>query len=257
MAGGPLASHPPDTVNYRIDGPMHRLFLDDFPRRVRATFAGETVLDTTRGKLLHESNLLPMLYVPRSDLAVDLLEPTEHSTHCPFKGDASYWSVAVGERVAENAVWSYLEPLEPARWLDGYAGLYWDAMDAWFDEDDEVHGHLRDPYHRIDVRPSRPTVRVAVAGEVVAESDRPMLLSETGLPNRWYLPPDDVVMDKLEPSDTHTHCPYKGDASYWSARVGDRLIADVAWSYPATFDDARRVEGYLCFDGDDVTTEVS
>ncbi len=256
MPGRPLASHSPDTVNYRIDGPLHRIYFDDFPRQVRAVFSGETLLDTTGAKLLHESNLLPMLYVPRSDVVTELLEPTDRSTHCPFKGDASYWSVRVGDRVAEDAVWAYEHPLEPARWLAGYVGLYWTSMDAWFDEDEEVHGHLRDPYHRVDVRPSRRTVTVTVAGEVLGQSDRPMLLSETALPNRWYLPPGAVAMDTLVPSETHTHCPYKGDASYWSARVGDRVIADVAWSYPEPFDDARRVEGYLCFDGDEVSTEI-
>ncbi|MGB8996320.1 MAG: DUF427 domain-containing protein, partial [Pseudonocardiaceae bacterium] len=92
---GPLTSRPPDTVNYRIEGPAHRLLFAPFPRRVRAVFGGETVLDTTSGMLLHESNLLPQLYLPRDDVRGDLLTRTKHRTHCPFKGDASYWSVTV------------------------------------------------------------------------------------------------------------------------------------------------------------------
>ena len=90
--GAPLASEPPATTNYAIEGPRHRLLLHPFPRRVRARFAGEVVLDSTRGALLHESNILPRLYVPLEDVRADLLERTDHATHCPFKGYASYWS---------------------------------------------------------------------------------------------------------------------------------------------------------------------
>ncbi|MGH2803228.1 MAG: DUF427 domain-containing protein, partial [Thermoleophilaceae bacterium] len=110
LSNGPLSGHPPDTTNYEVRGPEHRLLLQEFPRRVRAELAGETVLDTRRGKLLHETGHLPQLYIPDEDLRDDLLEPSDHRTHCPFKGDASYWSVRAGGRLAENAVWAYPEP---------------------------------------------------------------------------------------------------------------------------------------------------
>ena len=136
--GAPLASEPPATTNYAIEGPRHRLLLHPFPRRVRARFAGEVVLDSTRGALLHESNILPRLYVPLEDVRADLLERTDHTTHCPFKGDASYWSVRVGDRVAENAVWTYEDPIAEASWLRGLVSVYPERMDAWLDEDEEV-----------------------------------------------------------------------------------------------------------------------
>ncbi len=93
FSSGPLSGHPPETVNYRIDGPAHKLLMQEFPRRVRATFGGETVFDTTRAMLLHETGLLPQVYVPQDDIRADLLRPTDHHTYCPFKGTASYWSV--------------------------------------------------------------------------------------------------------------------------------------------------------------------
>ncbi len=151
---GPLAISPPAEANYTIDGPAHRLLLTPFPRRVRAEFAGVTVFDTLDGGLVHESNLLPMLYVPEVDVDTSLLEATDRSTHCPFKGDASYWSVRVGDRVAENAVWSYRRPIEVASWLRGRMAFYWNRLDRWLDEDEEVFAHLRDPFARVDVRPS-------------------------------------------------------------------------------------------------------
>lgn len=256
IGGGPLASRPPETVNYTIDGPRHRLFWHDFPRRIRAVFGGRVVLDSDEAKLLHESNLLPQLYVPSGDVDTDLLEATSHRTHCPFKGDAAYCSVRVGDRVADNAVWSYPEPTGETPWLAGHLAVYWDSMDAWFDEDEEVFGHVRDPYHRVDIRPSSRRVRVFAGEVLVAESARAKLLSETGLPNRFYVPSEDVRVDLLEPSATHTVCPYKGTASYRSLRVGEEVIADAAWSYPEPFDGARTIAGHLCFLAEGLRTDV-
>ncbi|MEC4017882.1 DUF427 domain-containing protein [Streptomyces sp. H27-D2] len=269
LSHGPLSGRPPQTVNYELRGPAHKLFFQDFPRRVRARFAGETVLDTRDGMLLHETGLLPQLYVPDADLTAELLRPTEHDTHCPFKGTAAYWSVSpaggAGEsqqeggaaRVAENAVWAYPEPLAEASWLRGYKAVYWGSMDQWLDEDEEVLGHLRDPYHRVDVRRSSRHVRILAGEQVIADSTRPMLLSETGLPNRYYLPRGDVRTDLLEHSDTSTVCPYKGTAEYWSLPLDGRRLDDVAWSYAEPLDETLKAAGYLCFLHDELSIEVT
>ncbi len=256
FSSGPLSGHAPETVNYRIEGPAHRLLMHEFPRRLRAVLGGETVFDTTRAMLLHETGLLPQPYVPLDDMRHDLLRPTDHHTYCPFKGTASYWTVQVGDRAAENAIWAYPEPNEESAWLRGYAGLYWDRMDEWYDEDERVEGHLRDPYHRVDVRRSGRHVRVLAGDQVIAETTRPMLLSETGLPNRFYFPATDVRQDLLQASDTHTVCPYKGTASYWSVRSGDKELPDAVWSYPTADGDAAKISGYLSFLHDDLVLEV-
>ena len=247
--GAPLASEPPLTTNYAIDGPRHRLLLHPFPRRVRARFAGEVVLDSTRGALLHESNILPRLYVPLEDVRADLLEQTDHSTHCPFKGDASYWSVRVGDRVAENAVWTYEEPIDEASWLRGLVSVYPERMDAWLDEDEEVTG-LRDPYHRVDARRSSRRIEVRFDGQVIARSERPVVVAETGLPLRFYLPREDVDAE-LHPSETTKACPYKGRASYWSLDG----VEDVAWSYEEPLESMLAAPGHVTFDASKV--EVS
>ncbi|MGH8503905.1 MAG: DUF427 domain-containing protein [Gammaproteobacteria bacterium] len=255
LSHGPLAGRPAET-NYRIEGPAHRLFFEVFPRRVRATLAGQTILDTRRGRLLHETGLLPQLYVPRADVRLDLCEATDHGTHCPFKGDAVYWSVRAGDRIAENAVWAYPEPREEAQWLRDHVAFYWDSMDAWFDEDEEIQGHLRDPYHRVDVRDTSRHVRIIAGGEVVAETRRPRVLSETGLPNRFYIAPGDVHGELLETSPTHTVCPYKGIASYRTLKLGERRIEDAAWVYHQPLENALKVRDYLCFLARGVETEV-
>ena len=182
----------------------HTLYFEDSPRRVRVMFGGETVADSKRAKLLHETGHLPVYYFPQEEVRMDLLEESDHTTHCPFKGDASYWSVRVGNRVSENAVWSYPEPIDSAPPLAGYLAFYWDKMDAWYEEEEEVFVHPRDPYHRVDILDSSRHVRVSVNGEVVAETERPKILFETGLPPRYYIPPEDVREDVLLESETST-----------------------------------------------------
>lgn len=201
LSHGPLSGSPPETTNYEVEGPRHRLFFHDFPRRVRGLFGDETIADTQSGRMLHETGYLPVLYFPEQDVRSDLLRPSDKTTHCPFKGDATYFSIAVADRLAEDAIWTYPEPLAEARWLRGYLAFYWDAIDAWYEEDERIEGHLRDPYHRVDVRESSRHVRVLADGEVIAETRRPKVLFETGLPNRYYIPPDDVRQEALEPSE--------------------------------------------------------
>jgi uncharacterized protein (DUF427 family) len=252
---GPLAGVD-QLVNYRIDGPKHRLLMHPFPRRVRAEFAGQTVLDSRDGVLLHETGLRPQLYVPEADLRTDLLEDTDLSTHCPFKGDASYRSIRVGDRLVENAVWTYREPLPAAPWLAGYAALYWSAPDRWLDEGEEAVGHLPDPFHRVDIRATGQRVRVLAGNRVVADSTNALLLSETGLPNRYYLPESDIKADLLTATDTRTVCPYKGWASYWSLHLDGRELADVAWGYLEPLPESSRIARYRSFLHDKLTVEV-
>ncbi len=225
----------------------HPVRFERSPRWVRVFFNHATIADSKRVRLMHEPNRLPVYYFPKEDVRMDLLEASDHRTPSPYKGDAAYWTLRVGDRVAENAVWSYPNPPPGCPDIRGYLAFYWDKMDAWFEEDDEVFVHPRDPYHRVDVLHSSRHVRVVVGGETVAESHRPRLLFETSLPTRYYIPKVDVRMDLLEPSPTTTRCPYKGKASYWSVRVGDRVFEDFVWGYPAPIAECPKIENLVCF----------
>jgi uncharacterized protein (DUF427 family) len=207
-------------------------------------------------KLLHEKNHLPVYYFPMDDVRQDLLEGTDHTTHCPFKGDAAYWSVRVGDKLAENAVWGYPDPLDSAPHISGLVAFYFDAMDAWYEEDEEISIHPKDPYHRVDVLESSRHVKVSVNGEVVAETDRPKVLFETGLPPRYYIPPEDVREEALIPSETSTGCPYKGTASYYSVEVGGERIDDLVWYYPDPRPETAKAKGHLCFYSEKVDIEL-
>jgi len=224
----------------------HRVHVEPTPRRVRVTFNGETIADSKRAVLLRETGHLPVYYFPPEDVRQDLLEPTDQHTRCPFKGDASYWSVRVGDRVAENAMWGYLDPLPGREDIGNYRAFYWCRMDAWYEEDEEIFKHPRDPYHRVDVLKSTRHVRIEIGGQTVADTRQPRLLFETNLPTRYYVPVEDVRLDLLEPTDTSSVCPYKGTASYWRAR-GDGSGRDVAWSYQDPIPESPKIRGLIAF----------
>lgn len=220
--------------------------LEPSPRWVRTVFNGTTVADSKRVMLYYEPKRLPIYYFPVEDVRMDLLVPASRRAD-PSRGEMALLSVRVGDREAEAAAWRYERPPAEAPELDRYVGFSWNEMDAWYEEDDEVFVHPRDPYHRVDVMHSSRSVRVVVLGETVAVSGRPCLLFETGLPPRYYLPRQDVRMDLLVPSNTTTRCPYKGTASYYSVRVGKKLARDMAWTYRFPIPECPKIENLICF----------
>jgi uncharacterized protein (DUF427 family) len=253
LGTGPLAGQPGGAFNFDLsDAPRHRIFFSDYPRRLRALVGERVVLDSLGAKLLHETGHLPVPYVPLDDFDAQLLERSDHTTHCPFKGDASYWTVRAGGSVVENAVWAYEDPLPEARWLKGYGALYWKKATAWFVEEEAVFAHLRDPFHRVDVHESSRPVTVRVDDRVVAHSERPKLLFETGVPVRVYVPRSDVAAGALGDSENRSVCPYKGESRYLS--VGG--VDDAAWTYDAPLPDAIKVQGHVCFDEERVQVEL-
>ncbi len=217
------------------------------PKRVRVVVGGAVVADSAHPLLLLEAGHLPVYYFPRGDVRADVLEPSSTTSYCPHKGEASYYSLRVGEVVVEDAAWSYESPLPGREDIASHLAFYWTKADAWFEEDDEVYVHPRDPYHRVDVLNSSRHVRVAVGGETVADSRRPRLVFETGLPTRYYLPRADVRTELLVPSPTTSQCPYKGVASYWSIQAGGQRVEDGVWSYRFPIPECPKIEGLLAF----------
>jgi uncharacterized protein (DUF427 family) len=220
---------------------------EDSRRRVRAIFAGIPVADSKRVMLLLEYGRLPVFYFPMQDVRMDLLEPTEYHTSSPLKGEASYWTLQVGDRVAENAAWSYLDPLPDGPPIKGYLAFYWDKMDAWYEEEEQVFAHARDPYKRVDVLPSSRHVRVVLGGVTVADTRHPYLVIENELPTRYYIPDEDVRRDLLTATQFITYCPYKGRATYWSATIGERTFKNVVWSYRHPLPACSPLAQTLCF----------
>jgi uncharacterized protein (DUF427 family) len=253
---GPLSPKPAGRFNFEPPPPGMAVYLEPTPKRIRATLAGETVADSRHAMILSESGLQPVYYFPAEDVRSELLEPTDKHTHCPKKGDASYYTVRVGDRESKDAAWYYPEPFDGVLPIRDMIAFYWDRIDTWMEEDEEIIGHPRDPYHRIDIRASSRHVKVSLEGRVLAETTRAMALFESNLPARWYIPREDVVAE-LEPSDTTTICPYKGHASYYSVRLdGSELVEDLIWYYADPFPEVSQIAGMLCFYNEKVELEL-
>jgi uncharacterized protein (DUF427 family) len=221
-----------------------RVRVEDGQKRVRVYLGGELVADTTHVKLVWEVPYFPQYYIPIADVRTELLTATDTVTHSASRGDASHFTVTTSRARAVDAAWQYRDsPIDALRDLVRFD---FPAM-QWFEEDEEISIHPRDPGTRIDVLDSSRHVQVIVNGVTVADTHRPRLLFETGLPTRFYIPKVDVRMDLLEATDSTTGCPYKGTAEYWSVRTGATLERDLAWSYPRPLPESQKVAGLVCF----------
>ncbi len=222
------------------------------PRWVRTVLAGRVVADSKRPVLYvaygppirpgsHKPEL-PTYFFPIEDIAVDILEVAE-----VLDGRQWYNANVAGRRV-EHAAWAFEDP--PGSGVEGLAGhltFDWDRMDAWYEEEEEVFEHARDPQHRVDVLQSSRQVEIRFEGQLLAKSEHPYLLFETTLPTRFYLPPVDVNFDLLEPSSLETRCPYKGTARFWSVAGAGREGRNVAWSYPEPIPENPKIKNLIAF----------
>lgn len=203
--------------------------IEPVPRRLRAVFGGETIFDTTRALYVWEHPNYPQYYIPMADVQQQFLVD-EQGEHQSPRGTARVFGLRAGESTQEKAARVY--GADAIEGLDGHVHFKWRALDRWYEEDEQVFVHARNPFARVDAARSTRTVRVELNGVVLAESSSPVMVFETGLPPRYYLNRTELNFEHLTSSDTVTECPYKGTTSeYWSASVGDRTIEDVAWAY--------------------------
>jgi uncharacterized protein (DUF427 family) len=193
---------------FSFSPPERVVYVEPWPRRVRALANGSVVVDSERSVLVHETRRLPRYAFPAEDVSIEA---------------------------------------EPEPEMDGYVNVPWAAAERWLEEDEELIGHPHDPFHRIETLRSSRAVRVRIGGEVVAESSRPRILFETALPPRYYLSRDDVRMDLLEPSPLLTVCAYKGQATYWDVVTSAGRVPAAAWSYEEPLHEAEPVRDLLCF----------
>jgi uncharacterized protein (DUF427 family) len=214
VGSGPFGHRPSGRFNVEV--PREGVqYLDDFPRRVRALSSGEVAVDSFGVKLLYEHGRLPVWCFPQEDVRFELLG---------------------------KAAWTYEEGLAA-----GLVGVDWDGVDRWLEEEEEVIVHPRDPYHRIELRQSSRRVEVTLGGEMLAASSSPLALFEASLPARWYVSVDEVRAEILPNPDVRTGCAYKGWATYYDVRVGDRVEPALAWEYEKPLEGMERIEGLLCF----------
>ena len=219
--------------------------IEPVPRRIRAMLGGRTVVDTTGAIYVWEWPNYPQFYVPLADVDATVLVD-ERRSETTSRGTARLHGLRAGEVSRPTAARLFGDDARAG--LAGTVRFQWAAMDAWFEEDEEVFVHPRCPYTRVDALRSTRRVRVALDGAVLAECNSPVMVFETGLPTRYYLNRTDVRFEHLVPTDTVTACPYKGVTSgYWSAYVGDVLHADLAWSYDFPTRQLLPIAGLIAF----------
>jgi len=227
--------------------PDHRTEFEPSPRRVRVYFNSQIIADSKEMMLLRETNTLPRYYFPKQDVRMDYLQQSQHVIPSDPKGKQIFWDVKVNDKVSDNAAFTFQNSSDTGTQLEDYVSFEWNKMDSWFEEDEEVFVYARDPHKRIDVLHSSRHIKVVVDGTTVAETKRPTLLFETGLPTRYYMPKHDACMDLLQKSDVVTRCPYKGEAHLYSIKCDDTLHEGLAWIYRYPTLECSKVQGLICF----------
>jgi uncharacterized protein (DUF427 family) len=250
---GPLGKQPAGTFNFEPPPPGRALYLEPTPKRLRVEVGGVRIADSRRAMVLHESGQQPIYYFPPEDVRADVLEDSDRHTHCPKKGDASYYTIRAGGEVVKDGAWYYPAPLPGAPPIKDLIAFYFNRMGRWLEEGEEIGVHPRDPYHRVDVLATDRHIGISLDGTLLAETDRALALFESNLPTRWYLPIEDVLAE-LEPSDTVTRCPYKGTASYCSVKLEGGK--DLIWYYEQPLDEVGRIRGLVCFFNEKVDIEL-
>lgn len=215
------------------------------PRRVRGFLGGGAVFDTTRALYVWERPHYPHYYIPSADVTAGILRPEGNANATP-QGLAQRQHIRVGDierpALARLIVDSHLIGLSDT------VRFAWDALDAWFEEDEEIFVHPRSPYTRVDALRSTRSIRVELDGVVLATSTAPVMVFETGLPTRYYMDQRAVAFEHLEPSATRTECPYKGRTTgYWSVVINGKRHADLAWAYAFPTRQVLPIAGLVAF----------
>jgi uncharacterized protein (DUF427 family) len=228
--------------------------VEPVPRRVRGLLAGETIFDTTHALYVWEWQPYPQYYVPLADVRLDMLVSEDKSQESS-RGHVELHGLKVGDVRREHAV-KVLRDSSVNR-LSGTARFDWSALDAWFEEDERIFVHPRNPYARVDALRSTRKVRVELDGVVLGESASPVMVFETGLPTRYYLNRTEINFEYLVPTDTVTECPYKGTTTgYWSVKVDETIHPDLAWCYDFPTRQLLPIAGLIAFYNEKVDTFV-
>jgi uncharacterized protein (DUF427 family) len=229
------------------------LYVEPLRRRMRVRYGGAWIAESEDALVLYEPGRYPVAYFPETDVAPDVLEGNEHTTHHQDFGLTAWYDVRSGEKRARRAAWRHVDPPPYAsELLRTRVAFAWPAMDAFYEEDERILGHAADPYHRIDIRQSSRRLVVSHHDRVVADSKRPLVLYESGFAPRWYVPRADVDATALAPVEHQTFCPYKGMCSYYD--IGDARRA--AWSYRQAYREVDRISDFLSFEADLVSVEL-
>jgi uncharacterized protein (DUF427 family) len=237
--------------------------IEETSRRVRVLFNKKFIADTKSAKFVWEHPYYPIYYLPSSDVQTKYIEKVSATED----GEGHICRLAVGNRSTEKVIWyekgqlaglirlQFSEMGNPTVFLHLFVNKLIN-VDAWFEEDTEIYQHPKDPYKRVDIIPSTRHVVVKINDTVIAESSSPIFLYETMLPVRYYLPKTSLNFELIEPSNTVTHCPYKGDANYYSVVIDGKEYKDYIWWYKYPAPESTAIAGRVSFYNEKVDTYI-
>jgi uncharacterized protein (DUF427 family) len=232
--------------------PKRLLYVEPLRRRMRVRFGGTWIADSEGVLLLFEPGRYPVAYFPESDISPQVLEPIDHTVQHPDLGLTSWYAVRAGEHTAPRGAWQHTALPPHATELQGRVAFAWQAMEAFYEEDERIAGHAADSYHRIDIRQTSRHLVVRYQDRIIADTTRPLALYESGFAPRWYVPRADIDESSLTPVEFKTFCPYKGLCSYYT--ISDAHLA--AWSYPEAYPEVGRISNFVSFEPDKVTIHL-
>lgn len=249
---GPIA--PGSVGHFLVPDPLPErlLFAEPLRRRMRVLFAGAWIAHSDDVVLLHEPGRYPVAYFPKSDIEAEVVKTSNRTTNHQDLGRTAWYAVRLGEREAPRGAWEHTDLPAFAGILRDRVAFAWHAMDAFYEEDERILGHAADVYHRIDIRQTSRELIVRAGDQVIAESQRPLVLYEAGFAPRWYVSREDVNEAALEPVQRQTFCPYKGICSYYD--IADSHQA--AWSYRDAYREVDRISDLISFEPDKVTVLI-
>ncbi|HEX9855306.1 MAG TPA: DUF427 domain-containing protein [Acidimicrobiia bacterium] len=231
-----------------------RVRVEPTAKRVRTYLGGRLIADSVNVKMVWEKPYYPTYYIPASDVNIEFLVASGDTNRSPSRGDSEVYDVKTDKAEALGAaLWYRQSPIDE---IADHVRIDFGQMESWFEEDEQIYVHPRDPYTRVDVLQSSRHVEVFIGGEKVADSRQPKLLFETGLPTRYYLPKTDVRMDLLTVTDLETYCPYKGMANYYTVDAGGESFENVVWWYRHPIGEAADIAGYVSFYNERVEIHV-
>jgi len=232
--------------------PNRLLYAEPLRRRMRVRFGGKWIADSEHVLLLFEPDRYPMAYFPETDVSPDTLLRTEHTSRHPDLGPTCWYAVRVGDKGAPRGAWQHIDLPTYASELKGRIAFAWPAMDAFYEEDERILGHAADSYHRIDIRQTSRQLVVRHGDRIIAETNRPVVLYESGFAPRWYVVRADIDESGLTLVEHHqTFCPYKGLCSYYD--IGDARLA--AWSYRDAYSEVSRISDLVSFEPEIVSVQ--
>ena len=228
------------------------ILVEETPKHLRLSVDDKWLVNSKHTRIVNESGRLPVYFFPFDEVETSFLKKTDRHFYTEHKGMADVYDIDIDGHIIEDAAWSYPEPEEESVDLKGLVSFVWNKIDHWYEEDEEIFVHPRDPYTRIDTLPSSRHIEVFLNGKKVADSKRPVILIERGLTPRYYIPIEDIDQEFFTPSDRVTRCPYKGKATYLSANVGGKQYDDIVWSYPDPVPEVIKIKGLYSFYNENV-----